>query len=348
MTLREDLIITVGFVILLMLARFDRENVITIRRAGFLAILLAFVVASHMIVSAVVLGTLFLYGVYCIIRKRMNIVKGLIITVLIAGVLSSPFIFVQYFGIVAQLMHGIEFIQGQGFDITYTWIKASHFNLPIDILVIASGALFLGLSVSKAQTHLSKSKVILLYFTTIAIGIAISYIPHLGLKQDRFLIYAYVLFPFLLFYLLTGLYSRRFGKIIIPILVLVLFTTAVSSAIEYQGYFPINEKNLTYIEYRLSELDSYGKIYVGGTAGTILAYLNSRSALISFKDNFQHIPDELDGPVVMTSDDIAAYRARQPYILERFEELKTLNDPEYDNVSRVWIVFPKSTSDQKS
>lgn|GEM_PF-3572878 len=340
MTLREDLIIIVGFVILLVLARFEKEDVFTIKNASFIAILLAFVIGSHLIVSSVVLGTLIIFLVYCAFKRRIHFVKGLLVAILIAVVISSPFIYVQYFGIAAQFTQGIEFIQERGFDdVTYNWIKPSHFNMPADIVLMLLGAFFFLFS-SKLQSNHRGNVVILAYFVAVGVGILISYIPQFGLKPNRFLIYAYLLISFLMIYMLKGLSKNRFTRLIVPVLIGILFATAALNALQYQGYFPINERNVTFIESRLSEIDSYGKIYVGGCAGLILHYLDAKSELISFQDNFQNIPDKLDGPVVMTSDDIASYMARMPLVLERFEELKSLNNPKYDKDARVWILFP--------
>jgi len=340
MTLRENLIIIIGFVILLMVARFDKQNVFTIKNAGFIAILLAFVIGSHLLVSSVVVGTLIIYCVYCIYKKRNNFIKNLLITILIAVVISSPFIYVQYFGIAAQFTHGIEFIQEQGFDVTYNWIKLNHFNIPTDIILVMLGTFFFILLTLKLQSDHKKNTIILIYFITVGVGTLISYIPQFGLKPNRFLIYIYPFLSFCMIYTLKGFFKSRFTKFLLPFFIAILFATAVTNTIQYQGYFPINEKNINYIESRLPEIESYGKVYVGGCAGLILGYLDAKIELISFRDNFQHIPDKLDGPILMTSDDIAAYGARMPLILERFEELKNLNNPVYDKSSRVWIVFP--------
>jgi hypothetical protein len=344
MTVREDLIITVGFVIFLMLSRFDRENVMTTKRAAFLAILFAFVIASHILVAAVVLGTLFLYTVYCVARGRKNILRGLAVMALISGILSSPFIYAQYAGIAAQLTRGIEFIEAQGFDLSYNLIKLSNFNVPMDLIVLAGGTLVFLWFVLRSQVDFKRLRIILLYFTTVVAGIVLCYVPQFGMKQDRFLIYAYVALSFLFVYALKGLYRSQYGKAAIPIVVLVTFAIAVPAAMNYQGYFPINENNVAFLHSSLSELDAYGKIYAGGTALVILSYLDSSSELVSFRDNLEHIPDRLDGPVVMASDDISAFRARDPLAFERFEELKELNFAAYDGKSGTWIIFPERTS----
>lgn len=340
MTVRENFVICVGIFLIYLLIKLDIEDRITARNSIMMALILSFLIGSHMLVALIVGSVFILYAIYKLFMHRFDVLKNLGIMGAVSGLISLPFIVAQYNGVIAQLTRGYEFIEQQGLSLSRAFINSEYFNLPIDILIIGGGLLFFIWFARKAEIDLGRNRVFLIFVLTILIGILLSLIPQFGMKQNRFAIYMYMILAFLLICFFIGLNKTRLRSIIIPIFLVLVISTAMINVSSYNGYFPINEKNIEYLDSQTELIIQYDIVYAGGTAQTALSYLGIRNNVTSFKEQYEDIPDHLDGVIVLMYEDVLFYKNNYDEIYQKFISLRELNYPIFDERSRTYIILP--------
>lgn len=318
MTLRENFVISLGFIFLFLLTRFEQKDKLSYSNVILLSLIYSYIIAAHMIVSFVVTGVVGFYFLYCLIRKKN--IKPILLLIILTGIISSFFISHQSASIIAQLHRGQEFVEEQGFTIAYNYIKPSYFNIPIDILIGIIGLIFFITAFLFKKEQFKRYKIFLFYALTISVFFLAAHIHRFGIKQNRFAIYIYVILSFFLFFFLKGTKNLRYNKIIIPLVILLLFITMIPKVLSYPGYRPINERNINFVQDLVhnKSLDLNEKIYCGPSACCALNYLFTDSyekrELIN-KENLADLkPDK--NQIVVFDDDWWAYERIDNEFLE--------------------------------
>lgn len=340
MTLRENLVIPLGFVFLYLLTKFDQKRELSYSNVILLSIIYAYIIAAHMIVSFIITGVVGFYLLICLVRKRN--IKKMLLLIALTGIISSFFIYNQYAGIVAQLHHGAEFVEKQGFNVAYSYIKPLYFNLPLDILIGIMGVVYLISTLVSKKELFEKYKLLLFYMLIILAFFLVAYISQFGIKQNRFAIYIYIIFAIFLLFFLKKIITLGLGKIIFSLLLILLFTTMILRVLSYPGYRPINEENINFIEELVVEekLNLNEKIYCGQSACCALNYLYpySHDKLESINtENLADLnPDE--DQIVIFDDDWFAYDRLDKKFLEfiKGNKDKIFIDPKLLRRFKIW------------
>ena len=183
MTLRENFVISLGFIFLFLLTKFNQKKELNYSNIILLSIIYSYVIAAHMIVSFVATGIVGFYFLNCLIKKKN--IKPMLLLIALTAIISSFFVYLQYAGIIAQLHHGEEFIKKTGFTVTREYIKSSYFNIPLDILIGIIGLIFFVKSSIFKKEQFEKYKVFLFYSLTILAFFLTAYVHQFGVKQNR-------------------------------------------------------------------------------------------------------------------------------------------------------------------
>lgn len=310
MTLRENLVISLGFIFLFLLTKFNQKKGLNYSNVILLSIFYSYIIAAHMIVSFVMTGVVGFYFLNCLIKKK-NIKQTLLLIVL-TGIISSFFIYHQYPGISAQLHHGKEMVEKAGFTVARDYIKSAYFNIPLDILIGVIGLIFFIKTSIFEKEQFKKYKVYLFYALTMLAFFLAAYIHQFGIRQKRFTIYIYVIFAFFFLLFLKKTMTIKYNKIILPLILVLLFITMIPRVLSYPGYRPINERNINFIEELVKErkIDLNKEIYGGPSAVCALNYLYPNSykkrKLIN-KENLADLePDKYQ--IVILDDDWYVYK----------------------------------------
>ena len=127
MTIRENLIISLGLLSIYLLLKFNQKNSLSYLNLVILSMIYSYLIGAHMLVALIAGGVIGIYFLDYLINK--GDIKKLFIFIFLVCIISFPFIHAQYEAIIAQLHHGQEFITERGFTVSYSYIKSSYFNL---------------------------------------------------------------------------------------------------------------------------------------------------------------------------------------------------------------------------
>jgi len=340
MTLRENFVISLGFIFLFLLTKFEQKEKLSYSNVIPLSFIYSYIIAAHMLASFIVTGIVGFYFLNCLIKKKN--IKQVLLLIVLTGIISSFFIFHQYAGIAAQLHRGQEFIEEKGFTIAREYIKSTYFNVPLDILIGIMGLISFVTILLLKKEQFRKHKIFLFYALIILAFFLVAYIEQFGIKQNRFAIYIYIIFTFLLFYFLKVIKIVKYNWLILPLILVLLSTTMIPRVLSYPGYRPINERNINFVEKLVEEgkLNLNEKIYCGPSACVALNYLftdsyKNRESID--KKNLADLNPDKD-QIVIFDDDWFAYERIDKKFLDfiKINKDKIFIDPKLLQRFNVW------------
>lgn len=340
MTLRENLVISLGFIFLFLLTKFEQKDKLSYSNVILLSLIYSYIIAAHMAVSFIITGVVGFYFLNCLIKKGN--IKPILLLIVLTGIISSFFIYHQYAGIVAQLHHGKEFIEEAGFTVAREYIKSSYFNIPMDILIAVIGLLFFIKKLASKREKFGRYKIFLFYLLVISSFFLAAFIHQFGIRQNRFAIYIYVIFAFFLLFFLKKIMTIKYNKIILPLILVLLFITMIPRVLSYPGLRPINERNINFIENLVKErkLSLNEKIYCGPSACCALNYLYPASYKNREPINKENLADlrPYINQIVVFDDDWYAYERIDKKFLDfiKTNKNKIFIDPELLRRFKVW------------
>lgn len=272
MTMRENLVVFVGLVFLFVLAKY--EDFFKYRKISLLLLLLyVYCLQGHVLVGLITSGVLFLYFVFNLFKssEKIHYLFRILLFYLSTIILSLGSIRLIVGGIINQMNRGLKPMKA-GFTFGQTQIEFTDFR-HWDIFLILPLGIFLFIKYRKKI-----NKVMLLYLATLAIAYFTSFIKRFEVKQNRYLIYFYILFGFL--FVLNSFNLKKHKQYILPIFVALIILSGIQqNIVEYQGYFPLNERNISFVQELLDHnlLDIEDTIYCSTSACLALNYLYTSS-----------------------------------------------------------------------
>lgn len=277
MTLRENFFIPLGLVLLIILISSENTKM-SLFKILLSSFLLANIIGGHILVAYIIIGTMFINFLIRILQKKP--ITNYIAIILISFILSAYFIKMEIPGLMGQVKMGNNLIENLGGKINESYLSIRHFNLPFDILLIPLGIIYYLKSIFKKTQKINY--VFVSYILSVSILYLMSFITKFGIKQDRLLIYIYIISTFFIINTFINLLltSQKNHKYLIIVVTMVFFCSIISkNNMSFNITRPINSKNIDqlseYIKNKNIKIDS--NTYCGFSACNLLNYIYPNS-----------------------------------------------------------------------
>jgi len=337
MGLRENLVFFIGLSFLILYRKFIKDKTFNLSFLIMLTILYSYILMGNLIVFLIISGIIFISFIDCF--KDKEVVKKLVFLITFTGIISLPVITLLISSIINQFFVGESLVESQGFLVSYFFINSSYFRVPVDVFWVFLGLPTIFLAIKKSS---NKDRVWLYGSLSILLGIALSYIEFFGSKQNRFAIYLYlILGGIMLVYSTTLIKSQMINKKIILIFFTFIIIFLIITSTNYKAYRPLNERNIQDLSSNFYLIEKYDKWYCARSSEAIILYLGHKS-----KCDVGNLKDvlgknrNLDGPIVLTSDDIFAINQENSNLLGAW--LNTNYLIYHNSSSGNLIIFPEN------
>lgn len=335
MTLRENLVIPVGLFFSFIILTKNNQKIFSLPLIFIIPLFLSYLLGAHILTFLIFGGLCFLYLFYLLFKKELSY-KNLLVIIIPFLIITTPFIYKESYGFFNQFVNGEDLIRQTGFESSYNDIKTNYFFIKFDLIILPLGLFFLLKNNNKIKkTH----KVpILIYSFIIFCGLVGTYIRTIGVKQNRFTLYSYLILSLLLTF---SLYHLKNKKLVLSLFITTIIILSPLQIINsYQTYKPINEQNINYLLNNSDLLQNYEFCYCGKSARSVLSFFDVPVNCIFFEEIIPSLNGKLEKPIVLLKDDLSIYEIRLTDYLIKINTYRYSNNEIFDKETGTLIILP--------